>query len=95
MAETLPDIGLTSTWVNINVESDIPVGTPFTIHSKSSQSASFYESETQPQADSKDGIVLQGFEQDHVRIDVLQGSLAIWAKSALPRTESRINVQVL
>lgn len=95
MAATLPDIPLTEDWVNLNTESGFAVGLAFTIHNKTASEIRLAEGTTQPFAGSKDGIILQGFQEDHTRVDVLAGSLDIWARVSKPKTEGSVNVQVL
>lgn len=95
MAATIPDIPLDTTWLNLNDVSGIAAGVAFTIHNKTANAVRLYEGLTQPLAASKDGIVFQGFQEDHTRVDILQGSLPIWAKASHPKTDGLVNVQVL
>ena len=81
MAETIPDIPLSSTeYISLNVESGIAVGTAARVLNKGHAWVRLIESATKPDSDSADGTWLSTFPSDKSERCITTGSLEIWAK---------------
>jgi hypothetical protein len=94
MAQTLPDIIIGQTWVDINTESGIAVGDVMLISNKGSGDVLLVEQATAPLDSSKEGVPMTNTGDPYAVYTVLSGSLKVWckAKGVLGTT---INVQVV
>lgn len=96
MTQTLPDITVGSgTWVDLNTESGIAVGTKMSVTLKSSIQCRLYEGATPPALDSTDGINLTGPKYPYASATILAGSLKIWALSTQIGLNAKVSVQEL
>lgn len=82
MANTIPDISVTSdSFVSLNSESGLVVGTALSFQNKGSTDIYIVESDTLPAATSTDGILLSQFSRDYSIGGSTVGSNEIWARS--------------
>lgn len=95
MAQTLPDITIGNTWVSLNAERSIAVGTAFKVQNKSTTWVILQESSTQPlNTDTKGELVTDLFHAEPSKI-IAAGSLEIWAKSTIDGRLATVSVQVV
>lgn len=80
MAQTIPDITVTTSWQSLNTLSGIAVGEPMFIQNKGRIGVYLAEG-TQPSAGSKDGVYLGISLWNSDKINVESGSLEIWVRS--------------
>lgn len=93
MADTIPDIPVTSTdWVDLNTLSLIVAGSAATVSNKSNDNVLLQLSATKPDADSKGGEVLTPLPDIYATRLVSSGESTVWAKS-LGATTSNISFQ--
>jgi len=89
MAQTLPDIELTTEWQSINTLSGIPVGTEFVFQHKGRFHKVLLSEGTQPEADSKQGVMLSVVDRT---INIAAGSLEIWGKNLASNSTAHVQV---
>ena len=92
MAQTIPDIIVTSIWQSINTLSSISIGTAMSIDNKTIGVVLLAEG-TQPASDSLDGVPLTTYKDNKSTGTVVTGSLEIWARTESTTATSRIAVQ--
>lgn len=93
MAAVIPDISLGDDWISVNVESNIPVGSPFIIQLKTNYMALLQESVTKPSINSKDGVLMSNvFESESTKV-VTPNSIEVWCKAANQGETAILNVQ--
>lgn len=92
MAATLPNIPVGDSWVDINTQSTISVGTAMEIINKGGGDVVLVESSSEPSPSSLDGIPLTTTNAPYAIANIKTGSLKIWAKAS-GKLGSVINVQ--
>tara|TARA_R110000850_G_scaffold79746_2_gene171777 strand:- start:302 stop:586 length:285 start_codon:yes stop_codon:yes gene_type:complete len=81
MAQTLPDITIGQTWVDINTESGIDVGEVMLISNKGSGSVLLLEQTTTPSDSSNIGVPMTSAQDPYAVYTILSGSLKVWCKA--------------
>jgi len=82
MANTLPDISVGSDdWMDLSDVSGIPAGTQYLITNKYTVWAMLVESDTKPDLDFTDGILLANFPSVMCTAIIKSGSNKVWAKA--------------
>lgn len=94
MAQTLPDVVVGDTWVDLNTVTGIAVGTRLALLNKSTTWIQLAEG-TEPAANYKDGVILRDMESNYAQADIPASSLTIWAKSAIVGKLCRLSVQAV
>lgn len=92
MAQTLPDISIGQTWVDVNTESGIAVGTAMLLTNKGNGEILVLEQTAAPSASDTIGVPVTNTDAPYATANALANSLKIWckARSVLGTT---INVQ--
>ena len=78
MAQTIPDIPVDRTWISLNSESGIAIGTAVNIQLKNWKRNVIISEGVQPSADSIDGRLLTPQERN---IPYRDGSLELWVRT--------------
>ena len=94
MAQTIPDLIIGDTWVDVNTASGIAVGTSLDLLNKSPTWLRLAEG-TAPAADSTDGLTLGNMDTSYARRIIPTGSLTIWAKSSVVGRTTKLSVQAV
>ena len=82
MANTLPDISVKSEdWTDLSDVSGIPAGTQYLITNKPTVWAMLVESDTKPETDYTNGVLLANFPSEMSSAVVTGGSKKVWAKA--------------
>tara|TARA_R110000851_G_scaffold252749_2_gene405207 strand:- start:324 stop:608 length:285 start_codon:yes stop_codon:yes gene_type:complete len=81
MAQTLPDIVIGQTWVDINTISEIGVGTAFRITNKGSGEILVLEQTATPSDSVTLGTPVTNTNRPYAIANILTGSLKIWCKA--------------
>ena len=92
MAQTLPDIIIGQTWIDINTVSGIAVGTPMLITNKGSRELLVLEQTATPVDSDTLGVPITNTDNPYATANTLVGSLKIWCK-ARDTLGTTINVQ--
>ncbi len=92
MAQTIADITISDTWVNLNTASGISVGDEMKILNKSPTWVRIAEG-TEPALTSTDGLVLTDMDRNYAQLEVPSGSLTIWAKTTQNGRTIKLSVQ--
>lgn len=94
MAESKLDIKPTfDEYISLNVEANIPVGSPMLIQNTSSVWGKLVESSTKPSTSFDGGIMITPLYQSEPSKEIPSGSLEIWAKSMSPTLSVNLAVQ--
>ena len=82
-----------SDWSSVNVLSGLPIGTPMSIQLKTNAMIILFESNTKPEAQSANGVLVSNiFYEDSTKI-VTANSPEVWAKCANEYDVATINIQ--
>lgn len=92
MAQTIPDITITTAWQSLNTLSGIAVGTAMAADNKSTTLVLLAEG-TQPSANDLDGVPLTTYRDTKSTRTIVAGSLEIWARVGASSSTGRITVQ--
>lgn len=95
MAQTIADISVGDTWVDLNVQSGITEGDSMTIQNKSPTWVLLHEASSAPAESSADGILLGNMEGSYAGVNISAGSLKIWAKSTITGRPAMLSVQLV
>ncbi len=94
MSQTIKDVPVGDTWINLNTTTSIAVGTAMAILNKAPHWVLLAEG-AQPSADSTDGIPLRDMRSAYANSNIPSGSLTIWAKSLKAGKAGLLSVQPL
>jgi len=81
MAETLPNISIGQSWVDVNTESGISVGTAFSLYNEGTGSIKLIEQSSEPSHNDTKGKILDPHRFPNSLAIIPTGSLRIWAKA--------------
>jgi hypothetical protein len=93
MAQTIADIQVGDTWVDLNTAAGLGDGAAMVIQNKSPAWVLLYEQTAQPSADTKNGTLLGNMDSNYAVANIASGSLKIWAKSTIAGRPASISVQ--
>lgn len=95
MADTIPDVNITSTaYTNINTESGISVGTALILQNKSNSNMFVQIAASQPDADSTDGLHLYTAPYTLSILQITAGETnPVWVRSAGFSPQNDLSVQ--
>lgn len=94
MAQTIPDITITTAWQSLNTLSGIAIGTAMQADNKSTALILMSEG-TQPAADNVGGVPLTSYAGNKSTRSIEAGSLEIWVRIDADSSTGRITVQGL
>ncbi len=92
MAQTIPDMEVTSSWQSVNVEAGVTVGTAMLMVNKSNSQIVVAEG-TEPTPDSLDGWPLEERGKFNSSLIIDADSLEIWVRISEGKGTGLINVQ--
>jgi len=93
MSQTIPDIEIGDSWVDLNTTSGVAVGSEFIIQNKKTTWILLYEGTDAPLSTSTAGVYLTNLDRPDGKCTVRSGSLKVWAKSTVSGVKGYINVQ--
>ena len=94
MADTIPDIELDYSWVDLNTATGIPVGSKMEGLNKGDETVQLVEQESQPADDFRGGKLCSTQQFSYANFFVQEGSLRVWARS-FTKDRAVISVQAL
>lgn len=94
MAQTIPDITITTVWQSLNTLSGIAIGTAMQVDNKSTALILLVEG-TQPNAIDVDGVPLTAYSGNKSTRSIEAGSLEIWVRIDAASSTGRITVQAV
>tara|TARA_R100001594_G_scaffold53735_1_gene87267 strand:- start:7506 stop:7784 length:279 start_codon:yes stop_codon:yes gene_type:complete len=91
MAETKQDIHIEKgVWTSLNTAGGVAIGTAFSVLNKGSTEVLLAEKSTQPTDSERLGIPLTTMNSPYANVEILSGSLEVWAKAV--KSSSVLNI---